>query len=573
LGALAASNVDSYMVLNEPQARTASSSENQFILDVIAAAKQTTSRPVSVRFMAGYSPSTGHYSTEIDKATDFLCRNSYWDPRQASTSVYGTTEAKMNGAISAAHTQGKEIWFTEFGKSKSNLESQRAYVEAFVSWAKGEGADRIFCWVSQPEGGSGEDYNIFTDYTPNPAFYELVNSAAYSSSTTTTTIQSSGAYTVFIQNSRFVAKAPSGSVLYNGTSAASAIQAAFSAVGTGQTVYISAGTYPISSQVKGSRSGVTVTGDKGAIIKASATMGYMFLWAGSETSHLTSFYLSNIVFDGGRTTSWPDISTNGLAAGPAIEYADHVVVDGITVQNTKRNPPTKGADGLILQGASGAPVSDYEIRNSRFTNIYGSGIAASYITKMNIHDNTFYDCAQWYPIGGAVYVGDEASYITVSKNHISGHADNDGIYLGTSRNPATNVLVFQNNISLLLYDKGGGDYDINNPDKYAGSGIKLYGTGGEISYNTVNWNNAHYPGWEVYTVGIGLWGTGTNAHHNTVSNTKYGIASWKGPDAGNHAISYNTVSACSHSCVYLAQSGCTVSNNVFSGCSPTVGYG
>jgi hypothetical protein len=36
--------------------------------------------------------------------------------------------------------------------------------------------DRIFCWVSQPEGGESESYNIFTGYTPNPAFYELVNS-------------------------------------------------------------------------------------------------------------------------------------------------------------------------------------------------------------------------------------------------------------------------------------------------------------------------------------------------------------------------------------------------------------
>jgi hypothetical protein len=125
--------------------------------------------------MCGHSPSTGDYSPQIDQATDYLCRNTYWDPRQPTVSVYETNEAVMNTAISTAHNQGKEIWITEFGKSKSNLESQRAYVEAFVTWAKQKSVDAIFCWVSQPEGGSGESYNIFTDYTPNPAFYELVN--------------------------------------------------------------------------------------------------------------------------------------------------------------------------------------------------------------------------------------------------------------------------------------------------------------------------------------------------------------------------------------------------------------
>ena len=81
LSALNGYNVNAFMVLNEPQARTATSSENNFILNVISAAHSVTTKPVSVRFMAGYSPSTGHYSSAIDKATDFLCRNTYWDAR------------------------------------------------------------------------------------------------------------------------------------------------------------------------------------------------------------------------------------------------------------------------------------------------------------------------------------------------------------------------------------------------------------------------------------------------------------------------------------------------------------
>ena len=169
--------VKAFMVLNEPQARTASSSENQFILSIISAAKSVTSIPVSVRFMGGYSPSTGHYSSAIDDATDFLCRNSYWDPRSPSTSVYGCSESTMNGMISAAANRGKELWITEFGKTNSDQENQRAAVEAFVSYSKAKGIDRIYCWVSKPLG-TGETYNIFSGtrpFTALPAFYKLVN--------------------------------------------------------------------------------------------------------------------------------------------------------------------------------------------------------------------------------------------------------------------------------------------------------------------------------------------------------------------------------------------------------------
>ncbi len=174
LNAFKDSNVYAFMVMNEPQARTASNSENQFILNVIAAAKEVTSKPISVRFMGGYSPTTGHYSAAIDQACDFICRNTYWDPRDPGRAVYGSTEQKLLAALNSAHEQGKPFWITEFGKSKSNLEGQRSYVEAFVEWATSKGVDAIFCWVSQPDV-SGETYNIFTGYTPNPAFYELTN--------------------------------------------------------------------------------------------------------------------------------------------------------------------------------------------------------------------------------------------------------------------------------------------------------------------------------------------------------------------------------------------------------------
>ena len=176
LNAFAGSNVYAFMVMNEPQARKASSSENRFILDVIAAAKEVTNKPISVRFMGGYSPSTGHYSATIDQASDFICRNTYWDARNPGRTVYGSTEQILLAALNSAHAQSKPFWITEFGKTKSNLEVQRSYVEAFVTWAKSKDVDAVFCWVSQPDV-SGENYNIFTGYKPYPAFYELITSA------------------------------------------------------------------------------------------------------------------------------------------------------------------------------------------------------------------------------------------------------------------------------------------------------------------------------------------------------------------------------------------------------------
>jgi len=132
-------NVNTFMVLNEPQARKATTSENNFILSLISAANSVTNKPISVRFMAGYSTTTGHYSPAIDQATDFLCRNSYWDPRNPSISVYGTTETKLLTALSTAHSQNKQLWITEFGKSNSDLADQQSYVKAFVAYAKSKG--------------------------------------------------------------------------------------------------------------------------------------------------------------------------------------------------------------------------------------------------------------------------------------------------------------------------------------------------------------------------------------------------------------------------------------------------
>ncbi len=162
-------NLKAWMVLNEPQARTASASENSFISDVIREAKNLTTRPVSVRFMMGYSPSTGHYATYLDDEVDFLCRNSYWDSRSPSTTVYGATQAKFLAALDRAHSQGKELWITEFGKTSDQV----GYFKENVAYYRSVGVDRVFAWAIQTEGT--ESYNIFNGMTPKAAFYELVS--------------------------------------------------------------------------------------------------------------------------------------------------------------------------------------------------------------------------------------------------------------------------------------------------------------------------------------------------------------------------------------------------------------
>lgn len=171
---MAGDNVAGWFVLNEPQAQYATTSENNFIISCITTAKALTSDPVAVRFMGGYSPATGRYSMAIWQASDFVAINTYWDPGSPATSVYGVTETVMTNTIADATSLTKDMWVTEFGKPYSpSEEAQRAYVERFVTWAGGEDVAVIVGWASDPE--TAESYNLWSGYTPRPAFYELVN--------------------------------------------------------------------------------------------------------------------------------------------------------------------------------------------------------------------------------------------------------------------------------------------------------------------------------------------------------------------------------------------------------------
>lgn len=177
IDAFAGYNVKAWQVMNEPTDFTvASASENQFILDVLTAAHAHTDKPVSVRFAGGYNPQTGYFSDAIDVATDYLCRNSYWDPRNPTKTVYGCSLAVINHWIADAATLGKELWITEFGVNKSNQENQRAYIAAWIDFAETNGIQRMFGWCCDPDGGAVTNFDLFNGYVPRPAFYELVSS-------------------------------------------------------------------------------------------------------------------------------------------------------------------------------------------------------------------------------------------------------------------------------------------------------------------------------------------------------------------------------------------------------------
>jgi len=192
-------DVSDWMLMNEPVTKLpppsgayipASTSENNFILDVVAAAQASTVKPVSVRFAGGYNPETGYFSNAIDTATDFLCRNTYWDARNPSQTVYGSSESSLLAAIATAHGAGKELWITESGYHKptgtswttARLESQRSFAEAMISWSGEHEVDLYSLWVSCPTAATDQatDYNLFTagSWTPHSAWYELVNPGA-----------------------------------------------------------------------------------------------------------------------------------------------------------------------------------------------------------------------------------------------------------------------------------------------------------------------------------------------------------------------------------------------------------
>jgi parallel beta-helix repeat protein len=202
------------------------------------------------------------------------------------------------------------------------------------------------------------------------------------------------------------------------------------------------------------------------------------------------------------------------------------------------------------------------VRNCYIHNTYWSGIAAAYMTDSFIEHNTFVDCAQIFPSGGAIAPQIGCDRMTLRYNNISGGTDNDGIYAGMSGYFITGDVITDNVINIHINPT-----NWNNDPKLAGSGIHIYSLGSEIARNTLTWTAN---GYEVYTGGIELWGSGDNVHDNTVSGFKYGIGSQNGfKSTGHHTITLNHVNSCTYG-IYLLQSGSTITGNTLTGCTTSI---
>jgi hypothetical protein len=361
--------------------------------------------------------------------------------------------------------------------------------------------------------------------------------------------------TVYKSGSTYYAATSAGKIITQGTSASTVINSALKSLTSGGTAYIQAGVYTLSSQLNVLNiSNVVITGDSGTILQASVNMGNIFLFSGSSSRHVSGLTLSNLVFD-----------CNLKTAGLNIKWCDKVTISGVEIKNTIK---AKYVNGIEIQGSSGSIITGTTVTGCYIHNIYGSGLVLGYSTDAKVISNTFVDCAQVYPSGGAILGNDGCNRITIQNNNISGRTDNDGIYLGTQRSFASGCVVTGNKIIFSgLYNMGGGDYDPRNPSCYAGSGIKIYCISSEVAGNTINWNNAHYGTWPCYTYCIEDWGASYNIHDNILSNAKIGIAlfSVSGFPTGSNTLKANQITGC----VYgfdISQSGNTITGNTLINC-------
>jgi hypothetical protein len=381
-----------------------------------------------------------------------------------------------------------------------------------------------------------EREHTFRKYFISALLLMLVSGAAYS---TSMPVFAAGAYTVTVSGLTYKAVSPSGSTLYSGTSASSAINKALSTVPSGGTVYINGGTYLISSQLVLRRSNVILTGDSSAVLKATSNVGYIFVCTGGSSSHLTGVKITNITFDG-----------NLKSAGVSVKWVDGCVIQGVTIKNTAKRDLV---NGLEIKGSSGSVVKGVTVTGCKISNIYASGVAMQYISDSKVLSNTFVDCAQYYPSGGAVLGDAGCQRITVQGNSISGRSDNDGIYMGTSRSFASGCVITGNTINLRLYGSGGGS-------QYAGSGIKVYTLNSEIGGNTINWNDAPY----VY--GVQNYGLGNNIHNNKIVDARVGIGCQKTYYNGKSTVTGNTITGC-YKGLEILQTGCVVTGNTITTCT------
>lgn len=176
-----------------------------------------------------------------------------------------------------------------------------------------------------------------------------------------------------------------------------------------------------------------------------------------------------------ETTRGPEVLLDhqGLLSGPGVDVqADNVIIDGMGVGSVAVGVNNNRGSGILLDGVSGATVS-----NSTVWNVASYGILVETgSTLLQILDNVSRDNGQSLLSGDGVNLSSSTS-VTVSGNEL---IDNNGFGIDVQDAGSNHIL--ENN---LLKGNGGGG-----TDQVAGIGLRLTpgGSGITIRNNTITGN-------------------------------------------------------------------------------------
>ena len=136
----------------------------KLFVDSVAACKQVTNKPISVRIAAG---SFSAFDDRVFDIFDFISINYYSEWH---------SESSLRSAIQKAHQKGKLVVISEYGASTSNDLSQASSIKNYISLFEDLDVDYSTAWWYCPLAGpSSYDYNLFDDRLGKPrlAFYEF----------------------------------------------------------------------------------------------------------------------------------------------------------------------------------------------------------------------------------------------------------------------------------------------------------------------------------------------------------------------------------------------------------------
>jgi hypothetical protein len=219
-------------------------------------------------------------------------------------------------------------------------------------------------------------------------------------------------YTVSVSGSIFTTKDPSGSQLYSGSSATTAIQTAINAASSGDTIHLNPATYTLSSTING-KNGVNLLGETGVIISMNNLgVGARAIFYSGSTGSSTTTTLQSMKGTKSITVS----STSGITSGELlfisttqewkgntrhdqqgeIRTVDHISGNTVYLTETLEDTYPSSATVRVIN-----PAKDIEVSSISFTGVQGrnqTGIVFSYGQNLKIHD-LFFSHFENYAIG------------------------------------------------------------------------------------------------------------------------------------------------------------------------------